>query len=294
MLNLCYHIFTVFIQLTYLIFYESSYEHTVRLLFYVPSRRFSSSTLLVLGINVQCFHHCLFILDGRFNHLHTLHIHLANLRPPEAIVNSQAEIPNLKCFVLSCVLPTYDYDPLIPSLVHRMSNLEKLGLHLTIHANATFIDGNSLKKDILNHMPKLNVFSFDIHSIAFTNNLIYLPSKEDIQQAFRHFPCGLYQYVRVVSFRDTRPFEHEFFIQITQSFPFMENLSVNNRHSQNQKQSVTSMNDNHNLSIANYCYLTRLSMRSVHDDYIEEIPIEYKNISKIMLLLISIINHYKK
>ncbi|CAF4880699.1 unnamed protein product, partial [Rotaria magnacalcarata] len=48
-----------------------------------------------------------------------------------------------------------------------------------------------------------------------------------------NFPGGLYQYVRVVSFRDTRPFEHEVFIEITQSFPLMDNLSANNRQSEN-------------------------------------------------------------
>ncbi|CAF3350086.1 unnamed protein product [Rotaria socialis] len=222
-----HHIFTVFIQLTHLIFYESSYEHTVRLLFYIPSRRISSSTLLVLRISVQCFHHCLFILDGRFNQLHTLHIHLANLGPPEAIIKSQAEIPNLKCFVLSCVLPTYDCDSLIPPLVHRMSNLEKLGLHLTIHVNATFIDGNNLKKYILNHMPKLNIFSFDLHSIASINNLIRLPLKEDIQQAFRNFPCTQIT-TRIDYFLEENwgqyhtysyPFLMQYYKDITNNFP---------------------------------------------------------------------------
>ncbi|CAF3331627.1 unnamed protein product [Rotaria sp. Silwood2] len=40
-----------------------------------------------------------------------------------------------------------------------------------------------------------------------------------------NFPGGLFQYVRVVSLCDDSPFEHEFFIQIQKSFPFLEQLS---------------------------------------------------------------------
>ncbi|CAF1621496.1 unnamed protein product [Rotaria magnacalcarata] len=85
-----------------------------------------------------------------------------------------------------------------------------------------------------------------------------------------NFPGGLYRYVRVVSLYDEHPFGYEFFIRIAQSFPFMEELSLINRRSQNHKQSDKSINDNHNLSIAKYCYLTKLNIRQVHDDYIEE------------------------
>ncbi|CAF4861680.1 unnamed protein product [Rotaria socialis] len=50
-----------------------------------------------------------------------------------------------------------------------------------------------------------------------------------------NFPRGLYRCVRVVSLYDEHPFENEFFIRIAQSFPFMEELSLINRHSQNHK-----------------------------------------------------------
>jgi hypothetical protein len=190
-----------------------------------------------------------------------------------------------------------------------MSNLEKLGLYLAAFVNGTFIDGNNLKKNILNHMSQLNQFTFDIRSVICINNEMNLPSKEDIQYTFRdfqytkiiscvdyflerkqgqchvysypfrmqyyeditnNFPGEIYQYVRVVSLYDEHPFEHEFFIRISQSFPFMEKLSVINYHAQNQKQSYKSMNDNHNLSVIKYCYLTELDIQQVHDDYIEE------------------------
>jgi hypothetical protein len=190
-----------------------------------------------------------------------------------------------------------------------MSNLEKLGLDLTIDVNERFIDGNDLKENILNRMSSLNRFTFDIHSIMYIKNQMNFPSQEDIQQTFRdfqhtkiisrvdyflkreegqchvysypflmhhyedlsnNFPGGIYLYVRVVSLYDEHPFEHEFFLRISQSFPFMQRLSVNNRHAQNHKQSYQSMNDYQNLSIVKYCYLTDLDFQRAHDDYIEE------------------------
>ncbi|CAF2789704.1 unnamed protein product [Rotaria sp. Silwood2] len=306
---ICNHIFSVFLNLTHLIFYESSYNNIVRLLFDFPSPKLSSSTLLVLNIKVQSFYICLYLLDGRFNQLHTLYIELTHIFRPDEEIENQIKIPNLKCFSLSCVLETTYYDELILPLLYRMSNLEKLGLYLSIFVYERFIDGNNLKKNILNHMSQLNQFSFHIHSRMFINNEMNLPSKQDIQQTFRdfkdnqiisyvdyfperkkgqcniysypflmkyyeditnNFPGGLYPYVRVVSLYDEYPFEHEFFIRISQSFPFMEKLTLINRHAQNYKQSYKTINDNQNLSIAKYFYLTELDIEQVHDDYIEE------------------------
>ncbi|CAF3401033.1 unnamed protein product, partial [Rotaria sp. Silwood2] len=259
---------------------------------------------------VQTFDVCLYILDGRFEQLHTLHIELANTSSPSKEIENQRKISNLKYFVLSCLFKTSCYNELILPLLYRMSNLEKLGLYFTASFNETFIDGNNLKKNILNHMSKLKEFTFDIRSFMFINNEMNLPSKEDIQRTFddfhltkiisyvdyflkpyknglchiysypslmrryeyvtNNFPGGLYRYVRVVSLYDEYPFEHEFFIRIAQSFPFMEKLTINNRYAQNQKESYKLMNDKSNLSIAKYNYLIELQIDRAHDDYIEE------------------------
>ncbi|CAF2867656.1 unnamed protein product [Rotaria sp. Silwood2] len=307
--NICNLIFTVFTNLTHLIFCESSYSNIIRLLFEYPSPSFYSSTLLVLSIKVQNFDICLYILDGRFKQLHTLYIDLNQIyRPPEEIEN-QVKIPNLKWFFLSCASETMYYNELILPLLYRMSNLEKLGLDLSVFVHERFIDGNNLKTNILNHMSNLNYFSFHICSCMFINNEMNLPSKQDVQQTFRdfkdnqiisyvdyflerkqgqchiysypsimkyfdnitnNFPGGLYPYVRVVSLYDEYPFEHEFFIQIAQSFPRMEQLTLINHHAQKYKQSYKSMNDNQNSSIVKYWRLIRLNMLEVHDDYIEE------------------------
>jgi hypothetical protein len=204
-----------------------------------------------------------------------------------------------------------------------MSNLETLNLSLSISVKETFIDGHNLKDKIVNHMSRLNQFTFDIRSIMNINNGI-LQSK-DIQEAFKdiqkkfkdiqktfkdfqytqaicymdqflhrrecqchvhtypsrmlyyryisnQFPGGYYPYVRVVSLYDEYPFEHEFFLQMVQSFPFIQKLVLTNYKPQRQHKpySNKSMNSNCQLSIVEYSHLIELNIERVYDDYIEE------------------------
>ncbi|CAF4153339.1 unnamed protein product [Adineta steineri] len=307
---ICNLILAVFINLNELIFYDASYQYHIRLMNYTLCPHFSSSSLSILKIKVQTFSVCLYFLDGRFDQLHTLYIELANtsLLPEE--IEHQKKIPKLKCFVFSCISKIWYYNELILPLLYRMSNLEKLDLNISVNVEETFIDGNSLKENILNHMLQLNEFTFDIYSSMSIKNQMNLPSKEDIQQTFNHFqntkiiscvdyflepykygrchiytypsltnhyeyisknfPGGLYPYVSVVSLYDEQPFEHGFFIRIAQSFPFMEKSSIFNRYEQNQKDSYTLMNAKSNLSIVKYNYLVELHIDRSHDCYIEE------------------------
>ena len=80
---------------------------------------------------------------------------------------------------------TDGYDELILPLLHRMFNFEKLDLYFTVYGKNTFIDGNDLKKNIINHMPRLNKFLFNIYSTIRFNNQTDLLSNEDIQCTFR-------------------------------------------------------------------------------------------------------------
>ena len=146
-----------------------------------------------------------------------------------------------------------------------MTNLEKLDLCISVRERKSFFDGNDLKMTIIDYMPQLNKFIFNIHSLSSFYNEIDLPENEDIQKTFtdfnskqvvywagyfpeqkkgysriysnlyklkyynnitNNFPGGIFQYVRIVSLFDERPFEHEFFLRITQSFPFMEDLTI--------------------------------------------------------------------
>jgi hypothetical protein len=231
----------------------------------------------------------------------------------------QEELVNLKCFSLTCELEIRFYEESISPLLHRMSNLERLFLNLSIGRDIpyrSFIDGNNLKKDIINQMPKLNQFVFSIHSIISDfENSMHLPSNEDIKHTFKdlenyqitsyvdyfpkdkiiqchiyshpytinylyrltnNFPGGLFKFVHTVSIIDEHPFEHEFFIRIAQSFPFLKILIIDNQSPQNHKQYQQSNENHQNLPIIKYPHLTLLSLFASHNDYIEQFLIDTK------------------
>jgi hypothetical protein len=187
-----------------------------------------------------------------------------------------------------------------------MPNLEKLELDFAVERNESFIDGNQLRRDIINKMPRLKKFGFNIRSIINLHNQIDLPTNEDIQNTFRdfdnnqiiscvnyfrdrkkgechiysypfknrryvkianNFPGGIFKCVREVSLFDEHPFEHEFFLRIQKSFPFMNRLSVTNRKPQN---------NNQQLSIIEYLHLTHLDLTNTHHDYAEQFLLDTK------------------
>ncbi|CAF4909294.1 unnamed protein product [Rotaria sp. Silwood1] len=231
------------------------------------------------------------------------------------IDNNKKDLPNLKCFSLSCNGESYNYNETILPLLDRMFNLEELSLYLAVNVNGTFIDGNHLKRNIIDYMPRLNQFSFYLRSVMHIRNQVNLPSTEDIKRTFidfsdheiisyvdyfreaeqgrchiysypsfmpyyggisNNFPGGLFKYVRAVSLYDEQPFDHEFFLRIVQSFPLMEKLALTNKKPQNWKQSYSSNNNNENLSVIEYSCLNELVIIDVHDDYIEEFLIDTK------------------
>jgi hypothetical protein len=59
-----------------------------------------------------------------------------------------------------------------------------------------------------------------------------------------HFPGGLFNNVQEIQLFDERPFEHDFFIRISQSFPFLKVLLIINSEPQTFKQEQNSNNDN--------------------------------------------------
>lgn len=206
-----------------------------------------------------------------------------------------------------------------------MSNLQRLCLYLIIFRDQSLIDGNHLKSNIINHMPRLNEFIFYIDSSINTDDKLNLPLKEDIQYTFidfpnnniisyvdyfaesqeaqchiysypslmeyfncitNNFPGGLYNYVREVSLVDEQSFEHEFFHRIQKSFPYMEKLSVCNYKPQNRKQPFESNNYNRNLSIIEYSSLNVLHIFNVHDDYIEQFLFNTKTYFENTIILV--------
>ncbi len=192
------------------------------------------------------------------------------------------------------------YDEFVVPLIHRMSNLEQLSLHF-LNFNRSIIDGNNLEVNIINHLPRLNKFTFDIRSTIHFDKFDKLPSYEDIQNTLSNFKndqiiicldcfpkgeefhCHLYSYpyslteyfyisnnyrrglfkhVRSISLFDERPFEHDFFLELAQSFPYIKELFVYNWEPQK--------NDNQQCSIIEYPHLTKLYLVKAHDNYIEQ------------------------
>ncbi|CAF1646068.1 unnamed protein product [Rotaria sp. Silwood1] len=286
------HIFTMFSNLQYLNFCPSSLWNQ-RLFFYNPYPGINSSTLLELHICLKRFSDCLYILDGRFNKLHTLYVDIDFISSSDLTNNNKEKLPDLRCFSLYCGMPTDAYNKLIVPFLQGMSNLEKLCLNVICETN-TFIDGNELKQNIINHVPRLERFEFYICSGIYLRNQIYLPSKEDIQHTFRDFKddqvisyvdyfqeepyslCVLFTCVRKISLYDERSFEHKFFLRIAQSFPILKILSLKNSKPQNNKLYRESKNDNQDFSIIKYPYLTNLTLYFAHDDYIEEFLVDTK------------------
>jgi hypothetical protein len=164
-------------------------------------------------------------------------------------------------------------------------------------------------------MTRLKKFTFNIRSIIPLDNQINFLSNEYIENTFRnfqynqviccvdyfsesengqchihscpyiwkeynnitnHFPGGLFKCVREISLFDERPFEHEFFLRISQSFPLMEILTLINQKQQKNKQCKKSKDDNQHLSIIKYPHLTELHLREVHEDYIEQFLVHTK------------------
>ncbi|CAF3666417.1 unnamed protein product [Rotaria socialis] len=167
----------------------------------------------------------------------------------------------------------------------------------------------------MNHMSQLNQFTFNIRSTIRLHNQISFLSNEDIQHTFNdfqnnqiiscvdyfsemergqchiytypyqlkeyhqitnNFPGGIFKYVREISLFDERPFQHEFFFQISQSFPFMKKLTLINPKPQNDKRYRKVDDDNQHLSIIEYPNLSHLNLDEAHDDYIEQFLIDTK------------------
>ncbi|CAF4418073.1 unnamed protein product, partial [Rotaria sp. Silwood2] len=307
-------IFTTFINLRSLIFCPSSIRSQYLFFDILPST-IVSSTLLELHVCLSKFRDCLYLLDGRFNQLRIFHVNIAIIALSSSTFNNKEKLPNLRSFKLSNYNITDGYDDLVLSLLHRMSNLEELDLSLLVWTTKTFVDGNNLKINIINHMPLLNKFTFNIVTSTRFYNQINLPSNDYIQETFKdfenkqiissvdyfqqnkysqchiysypyqlkdydnitnNFPGGIFTLVRRVSLFDERPFEHEFFRRIAQSFPFMEKLTLINNKRQNIKQLGKSKNKNQDLSIIEYPYLIELDLSKAQKDYYEQFLFDTK------------------
>ena len=188
-----------------------------------------------------------------------------------------------------------------------MSNFEELHLKLEFVGTERFVDGNNLK-EMSNCLTQLKKLTFNILSTIRHDDQMNFISNENIENTFtnwkfneviscvdyfsekfegqchiyscpyrwrkydqitNHFPGGLFHCVREISLFDDRPFEHQFFLRIAQSFPAIEVITLRNDKPQKKKQSRKS-SKNQSVSLIDYPHLRELDLLEAHEDYYEE------------------------
>ncbi|CAF3010894.1 unnamed protein product [Rotaria sp. Silwood2] len=185
-----------------------------------------------------------------------------------------------------------------------MLNLEELTLLIAIvRIKLSYINGTHLYNDFLVQMPRLNKFTFSINTLVYDKGVkIDLSSNDDIQNSFikigyqhldsyanvmktggrchayslpyqfdtflhltNSFRHGNFYKVRWLLMNDAHSFEHEFFKIISQDFPFLQRLSVNNFQPQKNKQ--------HSSTLITFAEVSELNLIFAHTDYVEEFPL---------------------
>jgi hypothetical protein len=182
-----------------------------------------------------------------------------------------------------------------------------------------YIDGTHLYNDVLAFMPQLHKFTFSFNTCARISSIGF-PSNNDIQHSFiekgnRHvgsyvhnrsamqighchvfslpyqfdtfflmncnsFQGGIFDKVRSMKMLDSYPFEYELFKKISQHFPFLRNLSVDNDTGQDDKQ--------HSSPFITFPYLEHLDITFAHADYVEQFLFEkYTRLPRLLKLHVS-------
>ncbi|CAF3800603.1 unnamed protein product [Rotaria sordida] len=245
------------IEMAYRIFNEENFVYPPLLLIDLPFTVFYSSKIVELNVRVRNFDDCLCLLDGRLCQLHTFIVKIDKIQNSSKTLDNKKILYNLKCFSLISS-QTNGYDTKIVPLLHHMSQLEKLTLSLVVRDRTSFIDGTQLHNDILHKMAHLRIFTFDI----VTRNVIFSqgaqPSSDDVRCTFverRYYVncyidyysqginlCHIYSLPFTMKRMRHIPFEHDFFVKISKSFPLISQLALLNVWKQEKKTRLPSLN----------------------------------------------------
>ncbi|CAF4409010.1 unnamed protein product [Rotaria socialis] len=250
-------VLSVFNNLLYLNCNPFAESHLRRLSFGEKTPTFFSLTLLELYVNVEKLNDCLNLLDGHLNQLRIFYVDIKFFNSPSEMIMHKTLLPNIIRFSLM-----------------QMTNLEKLALYISVEQR-TFIDGNNLKNDIMNHLPKLNKSTSNMRSFIHNFDQTHLLSNEEIQHILTDLTVNQVISIHIRSLFDDRSFEHEIFVRIAQAFPLLEKLSMINRTPQNRN----TKNKNEPLLIIEYHHLLELDFLNVNDDYLEQFLIKTKTYS---------------
>ncbi|UJR18071.1 hypothetical protein I4U23_004971 [Adineta vaga] len=176
--------------------------------------------------------------------------------------------------------------------------LEELILSLDVIRSSTSIDENHLKNEIVICLPELRIFQFNIMThCQYLNNEIFstfnhwkygqvnsyisyypnniaqshifsLPGlKNVIYRVTYGFLGGFCENIRILYLVDhVYPFEHEFFLRISRSFPLITHLTVLSNRLRNH------INENNDQidSVVEFPHLTSLRIHYQRDIYLEQ------------------------
>ncbi|CAF3049737.1 unnamed protein product, partial [Rotaria sp. Silwood2] len=314
--NIYAPILTFFENLIHLSIVESSFirKYPPLSICNLPPTTFFSSILTKLCINVDSINDCLYLLDGRLKQLTTLIIQIGYIDNDSSIIHNTNDLPNLKCFSLTCYNQTDAYDNRVIPILRRMTYLEKLTLYIRIRNRAIFVDGTNLHTDVLIHMPRLHTFSFYFNTENQFNDSVHPLSDKDIQQTFTNigyhqiacsvnycrnyraichvfslpfifnrlqnitnkFPNIIFNDVTYLMVADAIPFKYEFFIRIAKAFPSLKYFSIINLMSPLWNFNLYTADNIDSLSYIEYLNLISLDVKYVDDYYIEQFLLDTK------------------
>jgi hypothetical protein len=188
------------------------------------------------------------------------------------------------------------------TLFLNVGRLDSIDTNMYIDA---YIDGTHLYNDVLAFMPQLHKLTFSINTCARISD-IGVPSNDYIQHSFiekgnryvgsyvhnrlhmqtgqchvfsipyqfdtyllmrcNSFQGGIFDKVRSMKMIDSYPFEYALFKKISQHFPFLRNLTVDNNTGQDDKQYLS--------TFITFPYLEHLDIKFAHADYAEQFLFE--------------------
>ena len=173
--------------------------------------------------------------------------------------------------------PFIDGQNLTKNIINHMPLLTQFTFHihsLTNFYNPNNIPSNEYIQETFRDFPNEQILSdvdyFQENGYSQCHIYSYpYPSQVSYYDGItNNFPVGIFQRVRKVSLQDEQPFEHEFFLLISQSFPFVERLKIHNRKAQRNKRFRKSPNEH--FSIIEFPYLADLCLNYAHADYYEQ------------------------
>ncbi|CAF4018266.1 unnamed protein product, partial [Adineta steineri] len=273
-----------------------------------------ASNISCLNVRLNNLNDCICLLNADLSQLHTFIVEIERISKTGMALNNTEIVSNLKCFSLISFRETIEYDTKIVPLLRHMSKLEKLTLSLIVDRRNSFIDGHYLVNDILSNMSHLHTFIFNIITKRVIIDEEFVPTRDNILHPLiekgynadcytdyctisngqchiyslpftlecmhtftNKFPDGcVFVNVRHFVARSVwRPFEHEFFAQISRAFPLLNKLEIHNILAQNKK--ITYQQDGYEQtsSVIQFPHLTELDLSGSSLDYVEQFLFDF-------------------